>query len=146
MRDKEDPQLQLELVQATHAARGAGLLPRARQPGTHLALVVSMPMFTPVTFSPPFVAGSETSEEAADSMERAAPGYEAAVFGFILRRGAQGATSDEVQEALGLTHQNGSARVSTLAKRGLLVLNGVKRPTRAGRRAGVYVVAGAAVD
>lgn len=87
----------------------------------------------------PFVAGSETSEAAADSMEDSVLTYERMVFQFIHARAARGATSDECQVALGLTHQNGSARVSTLAMRGAIVRTEEKRKTRSGRGAFVYI-------
>lgn len=87
----------------------------------------------------PFVAGSETSEAAARSMEDSAVSYEMMVLNFIRSRGEHGATADECQAALGLTHQNGSARVSILAGRGAIIRTEEKRKTRQGRGAFVYV-------
>jgi hypothetical protein len=92
----------------------------------------------------PYVRDSDTSKAAAASIDPIAGCYEARVFAYIASRGAYGATADEVQAALDLSHQNGSARVSMLARRGAIVLNGLKRKTRQGRAAGVYVVAGVA--
>lgn len=89
---------------------------------------------------PPFVSGSSTSLAAAVSMRGSARTYREKVLDFIRGKGAYGATSDEVQVALGLTHQNGSARVSELVNRyQRIVDSGRKRPTRSGRKAVVYV-------
>lgn len=90
---------------------------------------------------PPYARNAQTSRDAAVSMKEAAQSYEAKVLDFIRRQGTWGATADEVQGALRLSHQNGSARVSTLAKKGLIVRTGRKRVTRSGRKAFVYVAA-----
>lgn len=91
---------------------------------------------------PPSVASSATSVAAARSMRKSSPHYRVMVLGFIAGKGTAGATSDEVQAGLKLSHQNGSARVSELARHGFIVDSGVKRPTRSGRKAVVYVIAG----
>ena len=99
------------------------------------------PRTPPLHGQPPSAPGSDTSEDAAESMSESAPSYRRRVLEFINSRGTVGATSDEVQAALGLTHQNGSARVSELANRyKLIVDSGQKRRTRSGRKAVVYVV------
>jgi len=96
----------------------------------------------------PYARYSSTSREAAESMQGVAKGYEAMVLDFIRERAHYGATADECLVQLGLTHQNGSARVSTLAKKGLIIrskrADGAfrKRLTRSGRKAFVYVAAG----
>jgi len=87
----------------------------------------------------PYIAGSETSKDAAESMESSAESYEIMVLNFVRNSGTRGATADECQSALGLTHQNGSARVSMLARRGAIVRTDAKRKTRQGRGAFVYV-------
>jgi hypothetical protein len=91
-------------------------------------------------FGTPYVRHSNTSKAAAVSMASVAGGYEAMVLKHIRIKGWRGATSDEVCAALNLTHQNGSARVSTLAKKGLIVRSDRKRKTRSGRAAYVYIV------
>lgn len=111
--------------------------PLFAEPGKRVAVLAKL--------EPPSAAGSETSQAAARSMRRPAPRYREQVLYFIARQGAAGATSDEVQAALGLSHQNGSARVSELAKYGFVVDSGVRRVTRSGRKAVVYVVPGVAV-
>ncbi len=89
----------------------------------------------------PFARRSDTSKEAAESMVEAASGYEADVLDYIRLRGALGATADECLVWLNLSHQNGSARVSELAKKGLIIKSGRRRKTRSGRNAEVYVAA-----
>jgi predicted transcriptional regulator len=75
-------------------------------------------------------------------MKGCAGTYEAKVLDFIRSRDHYGATADECLVQLGLTHQNGSARVSTLAQKGLIIRSYRKRITRSGRKAFVYVAAG----
>lgn len=87
----------------------------------------------------PFAQGSDTSEAAAKSMEPSAGSYEAMVRDFVFQRKRYGATADEVLAALSLTHQNGSARVSTLKKKGILVPTERRRKTRSGRHAVVLI-------
>ena len=88
----------------------------------------------------PYAKGSETSRAAAVSMLGIAPGQRKRVKAFILGKGVYGATADEVQVEVGLSHQNGSARVSELAKDNEIHDSGRKRPTRTGRPAVVYIV------
>jgi hypothetical protein len=94
----------------------------------------------------PFVHGSETSREAAVSMVRPATRLRLEVLKFIENEGERGATADEVQLGLGLTHQTGSARVSELAHGGQIVDSGLRRATRSGRSAVVYRAAAAGGD
>lgn len=88
---------------------------------------------------PKFAAGSDTSEEAAESMAEHVPGLEAKVLAAIVVFGAAGATTDELEAALGMSHQTCSARVNGLAERGAIADSGARRKTRSGRRATVYV-------
>jgi predicted transcriptional regulator len=57
-----------------------------------------------------------------------------------LRR--QPSTCDEVEAALGMTHQSASAAVNKLMRLGLIVANGTRK-TRSGRAAKVWEVANA---
>jgi hypothetical protein len=91
--------------------------------------------------SVPFNNGSETSRDAAESIKPDLARLEAMVIGFIRLRGQEGATCDEAEEHLGLSHQTCSARFNGLAGRGLIEKAGAQRKTRSGRRAEVYVVA-----
>lgn len=85
--------------------------------------------------SAPFAKGSDTSEEAASLLGDLAR-LQAQVLDAIVKRG--GATSDEVEEALGLPHQTVSARFWELHRRGTIADSGERRRTRAGRNAAVY--------
>lgn len=60
------------------------------------------------------------------------------VLGFIQARGPQGATSDEIEQALGLSHQTASARCSELKAEGKVCVVG-SRKTRSGSKASVLV-------
>jgi len=88
---------------------------------------------------PGFVKDSETSREAAVSMISSAATLREKAYDYIVSKGADGATSDEVQAALQLTHQTGSARVTELKNAGRIVATGQKRKTRQRRNAMVYV-------
>ena len=90
----------------------------------------------------PYARYSSTSREAAEKVSGSAQSCEAQVLDFIGSRDMYGATADECLVQLGLTHQNGSARVSTLAKKQLIIRSSRKRLTRSGRKAFVYVAAG----
>jgi hypothetical protein len=85
------------------------------------------------------VSQSTYSREAYASIAGRELSDEQYVLDYITYRQFDGATCDEVEQALGLTHQNASARVHTLAKKGLITLSGEARKTRSMRRAGVYV-------
>lgn len=90
----------------------------------------------------PYVPGSETSKAAAQGARSKAPADRVRVYNYIHERGEYGATSDEVQVALGLTHQSGSARVSELASKHHVIRRTDRtRPTRTGHKAFVYVAA-----
>jgi hypothetical protein len=66
----------------------------------------------------------------------------AKVIGYIREQGAYGATSDEVEEALGLSHQTISARITEAKADGTLVPSGMRRKTRSGRNAAVLITKG----
>jgi hypothetical protein len=81
----------------------------------------------------------DTSQEAADLIKEKAPKLRERVYQYIRSKGAKGATADEVQVDLNLTHQTGAPRVTELARMGRIVRTDEKRKTRYGRNAGVYV-------
>lgn len=95
---------------------------------------------------PPHVA-AETSREAAESVRDHVSRLRVLVVETIRSAGARGMTTDEVEIATGLAHQTASPRVGEAFRRGLIVEakdgegNTVKRPTRSGRRAIVYLAA-----
>lgn len=86
----------------------------------------------------PFVAGSDTSKAAAESVRGVAERDATLILAYIKR--VRGATCDEVEVALNLSHQTTSARCADLKnKLGLIVDSGERRRTRSGRKAAVYV-------
>jgi len=88
---------------------------------------------------PGYVAGSETSKAAAESMEDIAATMEAIVHELIRSSGENGLTCDEIEVLGGFTHQTASARCRKLKLRGWVRPNGVKRMTRQRRQADVLV-------
>jgi hypothetical protein len=85
----------------------------------------------------PYVKGSDTSRDAAESMRPHVSAIENYVLGFVEAPG--GATCDEVECLSRLPHQTASARLKGLRDKGLIKFSGAKRPTRTGRAAMVYV-------
>lgn len=92
----------------------------------------------PYNGKPPFVAGSDTSEGASESMEGSAATLRASVLRHIT---SAESTCDEVEVALGLRHQTASARVRELALMNKIVNSGKRRKTSSGRLAIVWRVA-----
>lgn len=82
--------------------------------------------------------GPQTSKDAARSKRRDAPTEAKRVWRLI--RAAGGLTCDEVEVQTGMLHQSASARIRTLAKAGYLRDSKVKRRTRTGRGAIVWMV------
>ena len=92
----------------------------------------------------PFVKGSDTSTAAADSMLEHSKSIEVKILSLFMKSGHYGLTDDEIEQHFGLKHQTVSARRRQLEKKGMVVKmynhgKRVKRPTRSGRQAGVYV-------
>lgn len=86
--------------------------------------------------------GVDTSKAAAQSVRKTAPAMRAKVLAYIKSQGGNGSTTDQAEVALGMSHQTCSARVHELAKLGAIEDSGVRRKTRSGRTARVYVVTG----
>ncbi len=84
----------------------------------------------------------ETSREAAIAAKPSAKSIRARVRRWIDRQGRNGATDDEIEVASGMPHQTISARRRELVLEGAIVWNGLKRKTRSGRNAKVWVSAG----
>jgi len=87
---------------------------------------------------PPCVAGSETSEEAADRIKDHVGRLQREVLAWLERMGDLGATCDEIETDLGLSHQTVSARLCELERKDWITKTTEKRQTRSGRRAFVY--------
>lgn len=92
------------------------------------------------TLTAPYVAHSDTSKEAAASIEGQLGRLEQLVFNAVEMAGIYGATCDEIETQLNLSHQTASARIRALAKLGRIADSGNRRKTRSGRNAVVWVV------
>lgn len=97
------------------------------------------------TVNPPS-NGVPTSHEAAASVVESSESDRARVLEFVRARAETGATSDEIEAALSMRHQNVSARIWQLAGKDRrypvpprIVDSGIRRNTRSGRRAIVWV-------
>lgn len=86
-----------------------------------------------------FHGGNAESAEAYASIEEAKPTVRRKVAAFVRQRGPAGATADEVERGLRLSHQTVSARFTELKRLGTLAPTGERRPTRHGRSAAVLV-------
>lgn len=87
--------------------------------------------------TPPHVTGSDTSRAAAEAIRPHAPCQRDRVLASITARHSEGMTCDEVEVALGLSHQTASARIRDLVKASVIVDSDSRRPTRTGRKAAV---------
>jgi hypothetical protein len=87
-----------------------------------------------------YARGSSTSRRAAESIQETLNGLQAKVYAYIVGRGMDGATTDEIEIALDLSHQTASARVVELRDDlGYVHDPGPERRTRSGRHAMVHV-------
>lgn len=87
----------------------------------------------------PYAKGSATSQAAAEAMIDHAPNVRRRIFAFLVSRAERGATDDEIEQALDLSHQTASARRNLLVREGAVENSEAKRPTRSGRAAVVWV-------
>lgn len=92
----------------------------------------------------PFVKGSETSADAADSMMKASGNLRWKVLQFIEKQGLYGATDEEIQEGLDMSPNTQRPRRRELESKGFVCKryrfgDQMKRTTRSGRKAGVYI-------
>jgi hypothetical protein len=85
--------------------------------------------------------GNEFSSAAHESIKGNKARDQAKIWTHVEALGEAGATCDEIEISLGMSHQTASARVSEMKRSGRLELNGEKRATRTGRNAGVYIAA-----
>lgn len=79
-----------------------------------------------------------TSDQARASIAPCAAHLRARVLTYITSQGNRGATCDEAEAALGLSHQTTSARLRELAIASSVMDLGERRPTRSGRSAVVW--------
>lgn len=83
--------------------------------------------------------GTETSLEAAESMKDSAASLRASVYRYILSRGIDGATDEEIQDALGMDGSTQRPRRWELVKSGRVKDSMQTRRTARGRRAVVWI-------
>ena len=81
-----------------------------------------------------------TSREAAQSVSEVTGKMRAAILQAI-REAPNGMTTDEIEIALGMSHQTASARVNELFHKYKAIYPASRRPTRSGRQAVVYEAA-----
>lgn len=61
------------------------------------------------------------------------------ILAHLRQRGDQGATCEEIEHALGMSHQTASARISELRRDEMIADSGRRRPTTSGRSARVHM-------
>lgn len=83
----------------------------------------------------------QTSHDAADTAKLRVGTLRYDVHRSIRFAGIEGRTDDELEEILVKSHQSVSAARNTLANDGLIVDSGVRRPTRTGNDAIVWIIA-----
>ena len=88
---------------------------------------------------PGHVAGSDTSEAAADSMIGPAVRKRLQAYEAIAEAGKDGLTCDELEHVTSMSHQTASARIRELAMARRVADSGRRRNTRSGRKAVVWV-------
>ncbi|TXH57058.1 MAG: hypothetical protein E6Q97_05045 [Desulfurellales bacterium] len=86
----------------------------------------------------PYVADSDTSHAAADSMRVHAAHLRGEIYDLVAKS-HDGMTCDEAEEITGRPHQSVSPRFLELRKMGRIVDSGIRRKTRSGRSATVWV-------
>ena len=87
---------------------------------------------------PPPPGKTDTSAEAAAKIQAHVDDSSRKIFSMIKERG--GATCDEVEAEIGMIHQSASARIRGLVQAGLIAESPLRRPTRSGRPAIVWIV------
>lgn len=92
---------------------------------------------------PPHVKDSDTSRAAAESQIPTVMSLQSLVLLRVLHAGRRGLTCDEIEEQMSGRHQTISARVRELVQLGRIRDLGLRRKTRSGRNARVYVATGA---
>ena len=87
----------------------------------------------------PYKRDSDTSIAAATKARPKAPAYRTAILGYLVGRGALGATNEEISLAMGIKIQTVCPRMKELREAGTVVAAGAWRPTESGRDAVVWV-------
>ena len=92
----------------------------------------------PVTAA--YVHGSDTSQEAASTIQIHLARLESRVFDFLQARGERGATDEEIQQGLGMVSNTERPRRVRLVELRLVEDSGERRKNLSGRRAAVWRV------
>lgn len=87
----------------------------------------------------PYVAGSDTSRQAAESLSSEAMSWLKQQIAAYIANSRDGATCDEIEVVFQLRHQTASARIRELVQSGMLRDSGERRATRSGRMARIYL-------
>lgn len=91
--------------------------------------------------APPHVE-EDTSKAASMEIRLTAPKWRVRVLEYLTRASVYGgATCENVEEALGLRHQSAGPRIRELVQVGLVRDSGLRRLTRSGRSAIVWITA-----
>jgi len=90
----------------------------------------------------PDVSGVYLKDDMTTPIESKLSDLQLKIYDHIRLSGWDGKTTDEVEVELALTHQSASARVNELKNMKLIEPRGARRPTRAGRKAVIYVLHG----
>lgn len=96
----------------------------------------SLPLFP----TAPYVPWSDTSKQAAASIEPHLARLERIVFEVVARAGAVGLTAQEIEETHGIPGNTVRPRLVALCRKGMVRDSGERRNTRSGRRAVVWKI------
>ena len=105
-----------------------------------------VPLFVPTPagevpasrWAPPSV-NTDTSRQAAAEIAPRVPAMHARILGVLSGCGETGATCEEMEDYLTLRHQTCGPRLKELAVSGAIVDTGMRRRTRSGRKAIVWL-------
>lgn len=97
-------------------------------------------------YAPPCQAHSPTSRDAAQAIEPRTETLRRAVLDYIRRCGDEGATDEQVQDALAMSGSTQRPRRVELQEMGLVIDSGKTRPTKSGRKAVVWVPVSSRVE
>jgi predicted transcriptional regulator len=92
-----------------------------------------------MTYDAPYQVHSDTSKAAATEARSKTMLIRAQVLSYLRTRGSIGCTDEEMQELLGLPQNTQRPRRVELFQRGLIIDSGVRRKTKSGRTAVVWV-------
>lgn len=97
-------------------------------------------LFEDDRYTPPRQRHSETSTEAAKSIKPHISGLHTRILALLKQRGAHGATDEEMQDVLGMIANTQRPRRIELQKKGVIVQAPMRRKTKKGRGANVWIL------